>query len=34
MPMITIQGFILGFIVGAVVILGGMLIILNIIDND
>jgi len=32
--MITIQGFILGFVVGAVVILGGMLIILNIIDND
>jgi len=32
--MITIQGFILGFIVGAVLVLGGMLIILNIIDND
>jgi len=32
--MITIQGFILGFAVGAVVILAGMLIILNIIDND
>lgn len=34
MPMITIQGFILGFVVGAVVILGGILIVFNIIDND
>jgi hypothetical protein len=34
MPMITIQGFILGFAVGAVVILGGILIVFNIIDND